>query len=1103
MPRYAELHCKTNFSFLRGASHPDELVARAAELGYAALAITDHNSLAGIVRAHVAAKSAGLKLIVGAEITPAHAAPVLLFAPHLAAYRNLSRLITRGRRAAEKGECHLTLDDVAAHADGLIAAVCLDKDEGGRMKDECRNAFILHPSSFILSQCRDIFRGRCYLAASLHLGPDDDERLDRVAAVARSIGLPLAATNDVHYHSPDRRPLHDVLTAIHAGCTVAELGARRFPNGERYLKSPEQMAALFARHPDAIAHALDIATQSTFSLDELRYHYPEELCPPGLTPTEHLTRLTWAGARERYHGEPPDKVRRLLEHELRIITELGYEAYFLTVWDLVEFARSRDILCQGRGSAANSAVCFCLGITAVDPDRTDVLFERFISRERNEPPDIDVDFEHERREEVMQYVYEKYGRDRAGIVAEVIRYRPRSAVRDVGKALGLSLDRVDRLAKSFDHRVDGATLDSCARESGLDPSASAVRQLLRLTAEIIGFPRHLSQHVGGFVITHGPLSELVPIENAAMPDRTVIQWDKDDLDAVGLIKVDCLALGMLTAIHKCLDFIEQGAQESEFRVQQERGRVQGPGFRVQQERKGVGVGSSLNPELLNPPSPLTLATIPPEDPAVYDMICRADTVGVFQVESRAQMSMLPRLKPRCFYDLTIEVAIVRPGPIQGGMVHPYLRRRGGEEPVTFPNESIRGVLEKTLGVPIFQEQVMRLAVVAAGFTPGEADQLRRAMGAWRRPGVIEQFRIKLRDGMLARGLPAEFADRLFEQIKGFGEYGFPESHAASFALLAYASAWLKHYHPAAFTAALLNSQPMGFYAPAQLVRDAQQHGVEVRPVDVNFSGWDCTLEPRQRRRGTAIRLGLRLVSGLVRSAGDAIAAARGERPFRSVFDLADRAGLKRAVLARLATADAFGSLGLDRRAALWQALAWDEPPPLFAGKRTTQIGLPIADGSTSHSAFRTSHSDCPNLPPMRPLEQVIADYSTVGLSLKAHPMSFFRRDLDALRVVAASRLDRSADQAAVRVAGLVLLRQQPGTAKGIIFMTLEDETGIVNLIVRPPVWNRIRRTACAAAAVVAHGTLQRSQGVVHVVVSRMDDLTERLGQLRSRSREFC
>jgi error-prone DNA polymerase len=1025
-PGYAELRCKTNFSFLQGASHPHELVERALQLGHAALAITDQNSLAGVVRAHAAAKAAALKLVIGAEITPHDAPAVLLYAPDAPAYYRLSRLITRGRRAAPKGECCLGIQDVSEHAEGLLALVVPEADRS---------------HSAQLSAYREIFLDRCYLAAGLHLGPNDERELDRLMDLARRVRLPLVATNDVHYHDPCRRPLQDVLAAIRHGCTVAELGTARFPNGERHLKSPQAMAQLFRRCPQAIARTVQVARQCTFALDELRYEYPEELCPSGSTMAQYLAELTWEGASRRYPHGIPEKVRSLLEHELRLIAELGYEPYFLTVWDLVKFARSRDILCQGRGSAANSAVCYCLGITSVDPDRIEVLFERFVSRERAEAPDIDVDFEHERREEVFQYIYQKYGRDHAGIVAEVISYRMRSAVRDVGKALGLSLDRVDALAKSFRHRGTDSDLMDRVREAGLDHRAPLVGQTIRLATELVGFPRHLSQHVGGFVISRRALCELVPIENAAMPDRTFIEWDKNDLDALGILKVDCLALGMLTAIHRSFDLLSKHHD-------------------VQ----------------------LELGSVPPEDPEVYEMLCRADSVGVFQVESRAQMSMLPRLGPRCFYDLVIEVAIVRPGPIQGGMVHPYLRRRSGEESVSYPSEALKSVLGKTLGVPLFQEQAMRVAIVGAGFTPGEADQLRRAMGTWRSSGAIEKFRSRLIDGMVARGLSQEFAQRFYLQICGFGEYGFPESHAASFALLAYVSAWLKHHYPGVFTAALLNSQPMGFYAPAQLIRDAQSHGVTVLPIDINRSDWDCTLE-RLDGGEMALRLGLRLIRGLAGKLAEAIVAARGDRPYVSVADVARRAGVGQAVLARLAEADAFAALGLPRRLALWQLLATSAQPPLFAG-------------------LAEEPEESPTLLQLPLVSQVDCDYFSTGLSLKGHPIGFARPELDRLKVVTAAALADHPDKALVRVAGLVLVRQQPSTAKGTVFVTLEDETGIVNLIVWPSVWRRYRRAASRAVTLLAVGRLQRAHDVTHLVATRLQDLTHILSTVTPASRDF-
>jgi error-prone DNA polymerase len=888
---------------------------------------------------------------------------------------------------------------------------------------------------------RDLFRDRAYLAAGLHHGPDDDAELDHLVALSRETRLPLLAGNAVHYHEPRRRMLHDVLTAVRLGCTVAELG-HRFPNGERYLKSPEQMAQLFQRYPAALQHGLELADRCHFSLDELRYEYPEELSPPGSTPAQYLAELTWAGAKERYPRGVPGKVTDLLHRELALIEELHYESYFLTVWDIVRHAKAKKILCQGRGSAANSAVCYCLGVTSVDPERSDVLFERFVSRERNEPPDIDVDFEHEQREEVLQYVYGKYGRDRAGITAEVITYRPRSAVRDVGKALGLSLDCVDRLAKGIDPFGAEVELGVRAREAGLDPSSLNVIHLFHLAQELLGFPRHLSQHVGGFVITRGPLSELVPIENAAMPERTVIQWDKDDLDSLGILKVDCLALGMLTAIHKCFDLVAGHHGET-----------------------------------------WTIASVPAEDKATYDMCCRADTVGVFQIESRAQMAMLPRLRPRCFYDLVVEVAIVRPGPIKGGLVHPFLRRRSGLEPVTYPDPIIEQVLGKTLGVPIFQEQVLRLAMVAANFSAGEAEELRRAMGAWRRPGLLEKFRTRLRAGILKRGLPASFADQVYEQIKGFGEYGFPEAHAASFALLAYVSSWLKCHYPAAFAAALMNSQPMGFYAPAQIVRDVCEHGVEVRVVDVNASDWDCTLERSSPDESPAIRLGFRLVRGMPQAAGPSIHDARKAGPFRSIADFARRSGLGRPVLARLAAADAFGSLGLSRRAALWHVLAVEEELPLFAGIEEPETPLP-------------------GLPEMPLDREVEADYESTGLSLKAHPVGLIRAELDILKVRTAKEVASLPDQAEVRVAGLVLVRQRPGTAKGTIFITLEDETGTVNLIVWPRVWQRFRREVHQSVAMLVDGRIERAGDVIHVGVVRMEDLTGALRRIAVKSRDF-
>jgi error-prone DNA polymerase len=1133
---YAELHCKTNFSFLEGASHPDELVRRAGELDYRALAVTDRNSLAGVVRAHIAAKEVGLPLVIGAEITPIDAPPVVLWATDRASYGRLCRLITRGRRQAPKGECALLLDDVAEFAQGLIAGVqppalsgVINETHADNNNANCKLQIVdeeppAKPGADGLLKYREIFSDRCYLLAELHYRADDSARLAELQALARTTGIPLLAAGDVHYHVPARMVLHDVLTAIRHGTTVAAgEGTLLFPNAERHLRPVEEIRAIFAAAPEAIARTIEIAERCRFSLDELRYEYPTELekevrtiCsaePSGrtaldeeqivLTPFSALAQLTWQGAAERYPAGVPEKVSRQIEYELELVRDLRYESYFLTVWDLVRFARSKNILCQGRGSAANSAVCYCLGVTSVDPATCDLLFERFVSRERNEAPDIDIDFEHERREEVLQYVYEKYGRERAGLAATVITYCSRSAIRDVGKALGLSLDRVDALAKHVEGYTHEPKLVGRAREVGVDPASELGRRLVYCVNEIIGFPRHLSQHVGGMVMTQGPLCEMVPIENAAMEDRTVIEWDKDDLDELGILKVDCLCLGMLTAIHKCFDL-----------VRDHHGRE------------------------------LTLASVPKEDPDVYDMICRADTIGVFQIESRAQMSMLPRLKPRRFYDLVIEVAIVRPGPIQGNMVHPYLRRRAGEEQETYPNDAIRQVLEKTLGVPIFQEQAMRLAVVAAGFTPGEADQLRRAMAAWRRPGLIDQFRKKLLDGMRANNLPEEFAQRVYRQIEGFGEYGFPESHAASFALLVYTSAWLKHHYPAAFAAAMINSQPMGFYQPAQLVRDARDHGVAVRPVDVNFSCWDCTLESQQppvppgilscakenehndqnvcmpikppaepEAVSLFLRLGLRMIGGLRETHGKLIEQVRAGGAFTSIDDFARRTGLGQAVIKRLAEADAFGSVGAGRRQALWHALGQEKKRramPLFDASK--QIADPSwVDSSpgqvaTGDSLRRDGRAMYDPLPPMQLYEEVVADYRTAGLSLRAHPISFYRDQLNQLDITPARQLVELKNSAPVRVAGLVLLRQRPGTAKGITFVTLEDETGTVNLVVHQHTWDRYYRIARRAPAWIVHGHIQTTTEsfapVIHVVVARLEALAEQLQRLDVKARDF-
>jgi error-prone DNA polymerase len=1040
--RYAELQVTSNYTFLTGASHPEELIEAAAQLGHEAIALADSNTVGGIVRAHVAARECGLQFIVGCRLIVAVEYPgaeselaVLVYPTDATSYGRLCRLLTLGKCRAPKGECHLSLHDLLEHSEGLLAVVVPP-------------AALDHVLLGTLAGLRCTFNDdRLSLAVARLYGADDRERCEKLASLSVHAGIPLVVTNDVHYHAPARRPLQDVLTCIRHGCTIEQAGFRLFSNAERCLKSPDEMARLFAEYPQAIARSVEIARRAGgFNLNQLRYQYPDEVCPPGVSPIQYLAQLAWQGASDRYPQGIPRQVRGRIEHELKLIDELSYAPYFLTVHDLVRFARSVGILCQGRGAAANSAVCYVLGVTSVDPDRIDVLFERFISKARNEPPDIDIDFEHERREEVIQYVYQKYGRDRAALTAEIITYRGRSAIRDVGKAMGLSLDCVDRLAKDIDWWSDQVNQDAGLRSLGLDPCQSTLRMTMQLAKEILGFPRHRSQHVGGFVITRGPLCAMVPIENAAMPERTVIEWDKDDVDAMGMLKVDCLGLGMLTCIRKSFALLERHH------------------------------GCTLD-----------LATVPAEDEAVYDMICDADTIGVFQIESRAQMSMLPRLRPRRFYDLVIEVAIVRPGPIQGDMVHPYLRRRNGEEPIEYPSDEVERVLGRTLGVPLFQEQAMALAIVAAGFTADEADQLRRAMAAWKRNGnKLLKFEDKFVGGMLARGYQREYAERCFSQLQGFSEYGFPESHAASFALLVYVSSWLKRHHPAVFAAALINSQPMGFYAPAQLVRDAQQHGVEVRPVDVNHSGWDCTLE--MNGDATALRLGMRLVRGLSQADAETIAHAVhriGQLP--SIHALRRASGVRASALRRLATADAFGSMGLDRQAALWHVRALrDESLPMFGDVAAPPQMRPM-------------------LPSVSPPRQVIQDFGAIGLSLKAHPMSFIRPMLDAQRVLPASEL---ANEAAcphglrAKVAGLVLVRQRPATASGLVFMTIEDETGIANLIVRPKVFERYRRAARHGITVLAGGTVERQGKVVHVVVSSLEMLDEAMHELLVRSRDF-
>jgi error-prone DNA polymerase len=1015
---YAELHCLSNFTFLRGASSAKELFERARKLGYDALAITDECSLAGIVRAHEAAEKTGLRLIVGAEFTLVDGTRLVLLCIDHGGYTNLCRIITQGRRASTKGTYRLTRADVVGRGDGLIALLL---------------PALSSTDDDTIRWLQSLFADRAYLAVELHRGARDAERLADLLALAETHGLTPVACGDVHMHVRSRRALQDTLTAIRLNTTLAEAGHALHPNGERHLRRIEDLVDLY---PRALLEASErIAAQCRFTLKDLNYQYPRELVPKGLTPTQHLRALSERGARERWPDGVPPQVRELIEKELALIAELKFEAFFLTVEDIVRFARSRNILCQGRGSSANSVVCFCLGITAVDPARMNVLFERFLSSARGQPPDIDVDFEHERREEVIQYIYGKYGRDRAALAATVICYRTRSAIRDVGRALGLPIDTVEHFSRIIGGWDSHTVLEARLREHGYDPDAPILRKLIHLVRQLRGFPRHLSQHVGGFVISEQALAALVPVENAAMPDRTIIQWDKDDLETMKLLKVDVLALGMLSCIRRCLDLLRA-----------HRGRD------------------------------YTLATIPAEDAETYAMIQRADTVGVFQIESRAQMSMLPRLKPERFYDLVIEVAIVRPGPIQGGMVHPYLRRRSGEEAVSYELEELRPVLERTLGIPLFQEQVMQLSMVAAKFTPTEADELRRSMAAWKRHGGLEHLREKLIGRMRARGYGEDFCERIFEQIKGFGDYGFPESHAASFAILAYASSWLKCHEPAAFACALLNSLPMGFYAPAQIVQDVQRHGIEVRAVDVLHSDWDCTLETE------ALRLGLRQIDGLPQACAERIMAARRVRAFADVRDLVERAALNRFEQARLADADALRSLSGDRHRARWDVQALAVPTAVFGQARIAEDAVTL----TQPSLF----------------DDVAADYARVGLSLKAHPLSLVRKPLRARRVLSAAEVAQRPHDARVRVAGLVTVRQRPGTASGVTFVTLEDETGNVNLVI----WLRIaeaqRRVLLESRLLAVDGRVQRANGVQHVVAERLHNYSALLGDLATRSRDF-
>jgi error-prone DNA polymerase len=1107
---FAELCVTTNFSFLRSGSHPEEMAEQAKALGLSGIGVADRNTLAGVVRAHVVAKEHGLRLIVGARLVFMDETPDIIAYPQdRVAYARLTRLLTRGNLRAPKGECHLGLDDLLAHAGGLRCIVIppdeahtLPLSPSPRREGEARS----------LAAYLDAVREACgavWLAAPFRFDGEDRRRLRVLKGLAEQTGARLLATTEPLIHRPDRRALLDVVTCIREKKTLAEAGMLLAKSAERHLKAPAEIARLYADAPEAVAESLRFLDGVSFSMEQLRYEYPEETAEGFSDPQQALEALSWAGAKRRYPDGVPEKVVANLKRELGIVGKLRYAPYFLTVADIVKFARSgfdKDgnkidpILCQGRGSAANSAICYCLGVTEVDPAQNELLFDRFVSEERNEPPDIDVDFEHERREEVIQYIYKKYGRDRAGLSAVVICYRGRSAIRETAKVFGYSEDRINALSKALHWWSEGVT-ERDLKEQGLDVADPQLMACVKLARELHGFPRHLSQHVGGFVITREKLHDVVPIQNAAMEDRTVIEWNKDDLEALGILKVDILGLGMLSCLKKAFDLVEKHyGQKSESRNQKS-------------ESRGEGA--------TDPPSDFWLLTSdfcasrpakrldlscfsPPADPRVYAMLNRADSIGVFQVESRAQMSMLPRLKPKTFYDLVIEVAIVRPGPIQGGMVHPYLKRRQGLEPVTYPSKELEAVLNRTLGVPLFQEQAMQIAIVGAGFSPPEADKLRRAMATFKRVGTIGALKAKFIDGMIANDYAREFAEASFAQIEGFGEYGFPESHAASFALLVYASCWLKCHYPDVFAAALLNAQPMGFYAPAQIVRDAIEHGVEVRPVDVNHSDWDNTLEPgpvaakrlHPRHRDMegdiksthAMRLGFRQAKGLKQEEMEQLVARRG-KGYDSVRDVWLRSGLSASTIERLADIDAFRSLGLDRRDALWAArglnrVGGQEDLPLFA---------------RAHDPTREPDFDLPAMPLG---EHVVEDYRTLGLSLKTHPAALLRHELSARRAIKAEMLPQIANGQRTRVAGLVLVRQRPGTASGVIFMTLEDETGIANIVVWPKMFERFRAEVLAGRLVAIDGPVQSESGVIHVIAERVHDFTPLLSHLSAAGPEI-
>ncbi|SEI63670.1 error-prone DNA polymerase [Pseudomonas sp. NFR16] len=1028
---YAELHCLSNFSFQRGASSAKELFERAKQHGYQALAITDECTLAGIVRAWQAARDAELPLIIGSEITLENGPKVVLLVENLQGYQALCRLITQGRRRSKKGEYRLLREDLLQPVQGLLALWVADLDQPAEVRRE-------HGEWL-----RGIFHHDLWLSVQLHRGPDDHLRLNTLLALARSLGIPPVASGDVHMHARGRRALQDTMTAIRHHTLVAEAGHRLFANGERHLRPRATLAELYPAQ--LLAETLVIARRCTFDLGQLRYEYPHELVPAGFTPTSWLRKLTEAGARWRWPDGVPEVARQNIEKELKIIATMKYESYFLTVHDIVNFAREQSILCQGRGSAANSTVCFVLGITELDPAKGNLLFERFISEERNEPPDIDVDFEHERREEVLQYVFRRYGRGRAALTAVASTYHGAGAVRDVARVLGLPPDQINALADCFSRWSDSMPPVERLRECGFEPDSPVLRRVMALTGELIGFPRHLSQHPGGFVISEHPLETLVPVENAAMADRTIIQWDKDDLDLVGLLKVDILALGMLSALRRTFDLVE-----------------------------------------LHRHKRWTIATLPAEDRPTYEMISRADTVGVFQIESRAQMSMLPRLKPKTFYDLVIEVAIVRPGPIQGDMVHPYLRRRNGEEAVTYPSEALEEVFKRTLGVPLFQEQVMQLAIVAADYSPGEADQLRRSMAAWKRHGGLEPHRVRLSERMKEKGYPDEFIHRIFEQIKGFGSYGFPESHAASFALLTYASCWLKCHEPAAFTCALINSWPMGFYSPDQLLQDARRHYIEVRPVDVRYSDWDCSLEPVEHpdyTRNLAIRMGMRMIRGFREEDARRVEQARQQRAFKDVTDLCVRADLDNRARASLADSGALRGLVGHRHRARWEIAGVEVQRPLFGDDcfgEEAQVVLPLPSVA----------------------QDLVADYDTLGTTLGPHPMALLRNKLSARRFRSSKDLLTEEHGRNFSVAGLVVGRQRPGTASGVTFVTLEDEHGMINVVVWRDLAERQRKVLVGSQLLQVFGKFEYQKGVRHIIAQRMFDLTPLLTGLDVRSRDF-